>query len=114
MQRTPLITTSVTFPESQYHVSWGGVGRSSGEAIDSSFQGQSTNFGDKSFGFPFLPSYLQTMVGVAQTKLPAGHHGLQCSPVIPTDEAPAKMPGCPYLHLNSPLITASAPTQSDL
>lgn len=24
------------------------------------------------------------------------------------------MPRCPYLHLNSPLITASAPTESDL
>lgn len=49
---------------------------------------QDTDFGDNQ-KFPFLPAYLQAMVGVAKTKLPTGHHGLQCSPVIPTDEAPA-------------------------
>lgn len=63
---------------------------------------------------PLLPTYLQAMVGVAQTKLPTGHHGLQCPPVIPTDEAPAKVPRSPYLHLNSSLMSAAASTESDL
>lgn len=63
---------------------------------------------------PLLPTHLQPMVGIAQSELPTDHHGLQCSPVIPTDEAPAKGPRPPYLHLNSPFVSAAAPTESDL
>ena len=73
-----------------------------------------TTFGGNSLGSLLLPTHLQAVVGIAQSKLPAGNHGLQCSPVISTDEAPAKGPRSPYLHFDSPFMSAAAPTESDL
>ena len=58
--------------------------------------------------------HLEPVVGISQSKLPAGNHGLQGSPVISTDEAPAEGPRSPYLHLDSPFMSAAAPTESDL
>lgn len=62
-----------------------------------------------------LITYLQALVSVAQTQLPAGHHGLLGGPALSTDQTPAL---CPVTvraqHLYPPLIAGPSACDSDL